>query len=155
LEAHLAACACNNQSISDLVAAAAAAGKRCVSEDAAAAMSLWTKAQQLTGDALQQVRAVYGEHFPIEVRHFLAGWIEEKMWQDIDPDNPAHEIYVNELVRSMIQELDSKANNMNTEELFLTRLKLTEAANMFRVSNNDNFLITAFKNLYFFLIVLK
>lgn len=43
-------------------------------------MSLWTKAQQLQGDALQQVRAVYGEHFPIEVRHFLASWIEEKMW---------------------------------------------------------------------------
>jgi signal transducer and activator of transcription 5B len=97
-------------------------------------MSLWTKAQQLTGDSLQQVRAVYGEHFPIEVRHFLAGWIEEKMWQDIDPDNPAHEPYVNELVRSMIQELENKANNMNTEELFLTRLKLSEAANMFRVS---------------------
>lgn len=49
-------------------------------EEEAAEMSLWTKAQQLTGDALQQVRAVYGEHFPIEVRHFLAGWIEEKMW---------------------------------------------------------------------------
>lgn len=98
-------------------------------------MSLWTKAQQLTGDALQQVRAVYGEHFPIEVRHFLAGWIEEKMWQDIDPNNPAHEPYINELVRSMIQELENKANNMNTEELFLTRLKLSEAANMFRVSN--------------------
>jgi hypothetical protein len=43
-------------------------------------MSLWTKAQQLQGDALQQVRDVYGEHFPIEVRHFLAAWIEEKMW---------------------------------------------------------------------------
>ncbi|XP_059486030.1 signal transducer and activator of transcription 5B isoform X2 [Neocloeon triangulifer] len=116
----------------------AVAGKRCVSEDAAAAMSLWTKAQTLTGDALQQVRAVYGEHFPIEVRHFLAGWIEEKMWQDIDPDNPAHEPYVNELVRSMIQELDNKANNMNTEELFLTRLKLTEAANMFRNRYSQN-----------------
>jgi hypothetical protein len=43
-------------------------------------MALWAKAQQLQGDALQQVRAVYGEHFPIEVRHFLAAWIEEKMW---------------------------------------------------------------------------
>jgi signal transducer and activator of transcription 5B len=123
-----------------LAVAAAAAGKRCVSEDAAAAMSLWTKAQQLTGDALQQVRAVYGEHFPIEVRHFLAGWIEEKMWQDIDPDNPEHEHFVHQLVSSMIQELDKRANNMNTEELFLTRLKLTEAANMFRVSYQTAFL---------------
>lgn len=43
-------------------------------------MSLWAKAQQLPQDALQQVRSVYGEHFPIEVRHFLSSWIEEKMW---------------------------------------------------------------------------
>jgi len=42
-------------------------------------MSLWTKAQQLQGEALRQVQAVYGEHFPIEVRHFLAPWIENKI----------------------------------------------------------------------------
>ncbi|CAA9998835.1 unnamed protein product [Nesidiocoris tenuis] len=42
-------------------------------------MALWAKAQQLVGDALQQVQAIYGEHFPIEVRHFLAPWIEEKV----------------------------------------------------------------------------
>jgi signal transducer and activator of transcription 5B len=43
-------------------------------------MSLWAKAQQLPPEALQQVHSVYGEHFPIEVRHFLSSWIEEKMW---------------------------------------------------------------------------
>ncbi|GLG97418.1 Signal transducer and transcription activator [Gryllus bimaculatus] len=95
-------------------------------------MSLWTKAQQLQGDALQQVRAVYGEHFPIEVRHFLAAWIEEKMWTDIDPENPQHEQYVAGLVTSLIQELETKAQTMTTEDLFLTKLKLMEAANMFR-----------------------
>ncbi|XP_066996363.1 signal transducer and activator of transcription 5B isoform X2 [Anabrus simplex] len=95
-------------------------------------MSLWTKAQQLQGDALQQVRAVYGEHFPIEVRHFLAAWIEEKMWTDIDPDNPQHEQYVAGLVASLIQELETKANTMTAEDLFLNKLKLIEAANMFR-----------------------
>lgn len=97
-------------------------------------MSLWTKAQQLQGDALQQVRAVYGEHFPIEVRHFLAAWIEEKMWTDIDAENPQHEQYVTGLVGSLIAELEAKANTMTTEDLFLTKLKLLEAANMFRVS---------------------
>ncbi|XP_049786720.1 signal transducer and activator of transcription 5B isoform X3 [Schistocerca cancellata] len=95
-------------------------------------MSLWTKAQQLQGDALHQVRAVYGEHFPIEVRHFLAAWLEEKMWTDIDPENPQHEQYVASLVSSLIQELEMKANSMTTEELFLTKLKLMEAANTFR-----------------------
>ena len=43
-------------------------------------MALWAKAQQLPNEALQKVRSVYGEHFPIEVRHFLSTWIEEKMW---------------------------------------------------------------------------
>lgn len=43
-------------------------------------MSLWGKAQQLPPEALQKVRSVYGEHFPIEVRHFLSNWIEEKIW---------------------------------------------------------------------------
>ncbi|CAG2058171.1 unnamed protein product [Timema podura] len=50
------------------------------SESEGNSMSLWTKAQQLQGDALKKVRAVYGEHFPIEVRHFMAAWIEENMW---------------------------------------------------------------------------
>jgi len=43
-------------------------------------MALWLKAQQLSQDSLQKVRNIYGEHFPIEVRHFLSSWIEEKMW---------------------------------------------------------------------------
>lgn len=43
-------------------------------------MSLWAKAQQLPSESLQQIRAIYGEHFPIEVRHFMASWIEENMW---------------------------------------------------------------------------
>ena len=44
-------------------------------------MSLWNRAQQLPQDALKQVQNVYNEHFPIEVRHYLAGWIEEKIHQ--------------------------------------------------------------------------
>lgn len=45
-------------------------------------MALWSKAQQLPPDSihLQQIRAIYGEHFPIEVRHYLAQFIEEKFW---------------------------------------------------------------------------
>jgi signal transducer and activator of transcription 5B len=39
------------------------------------------------------------------------------------------------LVQSLIQELEAKATSMTTEELFLTKLRLMEAANMFRVSN--------------------
>ncbi|XP_046397100.1 signal transducer and activator of transcription 5B isoform X2 [Ischnura elegans] len=96
-------------------------------------MSLWAKAQRLPEEALQQVRAIYGEHFPIEVRHFLAGWIEEKMWTEVDPDNPQHEAWVSGMVGSLVQEIEAKANSMNNEVLFLTKLKLIEAANNIRV----------------------
>nr|CAD7423970.1 unnamed protein product [Timema monikensis] len=100
-------------------------------------MSLWTKAQQLQGDALKKVRAVYGEHFPIEVRHFMAAWIEENMCMDIDPENPHNEQFVANLVGSLIQELESKANSMmNTDDLFLARLRLIETANNFKVCVN-------------------
>jgi signal transducer and activator of transcription 5B len=55
--------------------------------------------------------------------------------RDLDPENPQHEQYVTGLVASLIQELEAKATTMTTEDLFLTKLKLIEAANMFRVSN--------------------
>lgn len=101
-------------------------------------MSLWTKAQQLQGEALQQVRAVYGEHFPIEVRHFLSSWIEDKMWTEVDLNNVQHEQYASSLVASFIQELETKANAMTTEDLFVTKLKLIEAATMFRQRYSQN-----------------
>ena len=45
-------------------------------------MSLWAQAQQLPADSLRQVKAAYSEHqFPIEVRHYMASWIEAKMNQ--------------------------------------------------------------------------
>ncbi|XP_076677869.1 signal transducer and transcription activator Stat92E isoform X2 [Andrena cerasifolii] len=101
-------------------------------------MSLWAKAQQLPQDALQQVRSVYGEHFPIEVRHFLSSWIEEKMWTDVEPENPQHEQYIANLVISLIQELESKAASLNTDDMFLTKLKLMEAAKNFRQRYTHN-----------------
>lgn len=119
-------------------------------------MALWAKAQQLPPEGLQQIRAIYGDHFPIEVRHYLAQYIEEKFWyflwdilihmmlittiyfrtQQIDhvPDNPQYEQYVAALVNSLINEIDNKAAAVVTEgEYFLIKLKLAEAAKMFRL----------------------
>ena len=44
------------------------------------AETLWVKVQQLPADAMRQVQALYGPHFPIEVRHFFAVWIERQPW---------------------------------------------------------------------------
>lgn len=44
-------------------------------------MALWHKTQQLPQKILQQMQnTIYGDHFPIEVRHFLAYWIDEQSW---------------------------------------------------------------------------
>ncbi len=43
-------------------------------------MALWIQAQQLQGDALHQMQSLYGQHFPIEVRHYLAQWLEAQPW---------------------------------------------------------------------------
>ncbi|CAG9825338.1 unnamed protein product [Phaedon cochleariae] len=93
-------------------------------------MSLWAKVQQLPPGSLQQI---YGDHFPIEVRHYLAQYIEEKFWDlEPQPDNPQHEQYIAGLVNSLIQEIENKAAVVTDAEYFLTKLKLAEAAKMFR-----------------------
>ncbi|XP_025927008.1 signal transducer and activator of transcription 5B-like [Apteryx rowi] len=43
-------------------------------------MAVWIQAQQLQGEALRQMQALYGQHFPIEVRHYLSQWIETAPW---------------------------------------------------------------------------
>lgn len=45
---------------------------------------MWIQAQQLQGEALHQMQALYGQHFPIEVRHYLAQWIESQLWYAVD-----------------------------------------------------------------------
>ncbi|XP_076056633.1 signal transducer and transcription activator Stat92E isoform X4 [Oratosquilla oratoria] len=107
----------------------------------AAVMSLWNKAQQLPADALRQVQAIYGEQFPIEVRHCLASWIEDKIsqWNEIDPDKPGHEHYAHSLVSQLIQEVENKALSYgNQEDVFLTRMRLEEAATMFKTRYLQN-----------------
>lgn len=47
---------------------------------------MWIQAQQLQGEALHQMQALYGQHFPIEVRHYLAQWIESQLWYAVDLD---------------------------------------------------------------------
>ncbi|KAI1290153.1 Signal transducer and activator of transcription 5A [Halotydeus destructor] len=90
-------------------------------------MSSWDKLQELPNDAVQKVWALYGEHFPIEVRCALAQWLDQQPWDDLDPDNPLHEQYVNSVLPSIVGELQARA--ANSQETFVMKLKLSEAAN--------------------------
>jgi len=44
-------------------------------------MALWQKTRSLSDEQIQKVRANYDlNEFPWEIRHYLAPWIEEKIW---------------------------------------------------------------------------
>ena len=41
--------------------------------EASASSLLWTKTQHLPEEAFRQLHSIYGDHFPLEARHHLAG----------------------------------------------------------------------------------
>uniref|UniRef100_A0A8C5B608 Signal transducer and activator of transcription 5B-like n=1 Tax=Gadus morhua TaxID=8049 RepID=A0A8C5B608_GADMO len=87
-------------------------------------MAMWIQAQQLQGDALHQMQALYGQHFPIEVRHYLAQWIESQLWDSVELDNPAEEAKAKHLLDSLMAELQRKAQHQVGEDGFLLKIKL-------------------------------
>ncbi|XP_034271561.1 signal transducer and activator of transcription 5B isoform X1 [Pantherophis guttatus] len=87
-------------------------------------MAVWIQAQQLQGDALRQMQALYGQHFPIEVRHYLSQWIEAQPWDSIDLDNPQEGVRAAQLLDGLIQELQKKAEHQVGEDGFLLKIKL-------------------------------
>ncbi|XP_029171422.1 signal transducer and activator of transcription 5B [Nylanderia fulva] len=101
-------------------------------------MALWARAQQLPKDLLEEVRSLYTDNtFPIEVRHFLSQWIEEKLLNIVEP-NIQNEQYITGLIGSLIQELETKINNIHGGDLFLMKLKLQEAVKLFRQKYDED-----------------
>nr|KAF6457149.1 hypothetical protein HJG63_011700 [Rousettus aegyptiacus] len=87
-------------------------------------MAGWIQAQQLQGDALRQMQVLYGQHFPIEVRHYLAQWIESQPWDAIDLENPQDQAQATQLLKGLVQELQKKAEHQVGEDGFLLKIKL-------------------------------
>ncbi|KAK1331179.1 hypothetical protein QTO34_009128 [Cnephaeus nilssonii] len=87
-------------------------------------MAGWIQAQQLQGDALRQMQVLYGQHFPIEVRHYLAQWIESQPWDAIDPENHQDQDKASQLLQGLVQELQKKAEHQVGEDGFLLKIKL-------------------------------
>ncbi|KAB0397720.1 hypothetical protein E2I00_019169, partial [Balaenoptera physalus] len=67
---------------------------------------------------------LYGQHFPIEVRHYLAQWIESQPWDAIDLDNPQDRPQATQLLEGLVQELQKKAEHQVGEDGFLLKIKL-------------------------------
>uniref|UniRef100_A0A4W4GMC3 Signal transducer and activator of transcription n=1 Tax=Electrophorus electricus TaxID=8005 RepID=A0A4W4GMC3_ELEEL len=95
-------------------------------------MALWIQAQQLQGDALHQMQALYGQHFPIEVRHYFAQWIESQPWDAIDLEKQQEEFKAKRLLDSLIQELQRKAEHQMGEDGFLLKIKLSHYASQLK-----------------------
>ncbi|CAG0903451.1 unnamed protein product [Darwinula stevensoni] len=96
-------------------------------------MALWAKIQELPADTFLQVQALYHpDHFPIEVRHYLANWIEEQNWSEIAQDGPGEE-RASALVSALIRELQ-RAQGAVEGANFVARIKLAEAIASFAVS---------------------
>ncbi|KAF7697896.1 hypothetical protein HF521_004406 [Silurus meridionalis] len=95
-------------------------------------MAVWIQAQQLQGDALHQMQSLYGQHFPIEVRHYLSQWIEGQLWDAIDLENPQEEFKAKRLLDSLIQELQKKAEHQMGEDGFLLKIKLGHYASQLK-----------------------
>lgn len=57
---------------------------------------------------------------------------------DIEPDNPQGEQYIAGLMAALIQELELKAESLDSQDLFITKMKLMDAAKMFRVSEKHS-----------------
>uniref|UniRef100_A0A8C7MXD6 Signal transducer and activator of transcription n=1 Tax=Oncorhynchus kisutch TaxID=8019 RepID=A0A8C7MXD6_ONCKI len=97
-------------------------------------MAVWIQAQQLQGDALHQMQSLYGQHFPIEVRHYLSQWLESQLWDVIDLENPQEEFKAKRLLDSLIQELQNKAEHQVGEDGFLLKIKLGHYASQARMT---------------------
>lgn len=70
------------------------------------------------------MQALYGQHFPIEVRHYLAQWIETQPWDAIDIEKQQEEFKAKRLLDNLIQELQKKAEHQMGEDGFLLKIKL-------------------------------
>ncbi|KAI7797355.1 Stat5.2 protein [Triplophysa rosa] len=95
-------------------------------------MALWIQAQQLQGDALHQMQSLYGQHFPIEVRHYLAQWLEAQPWDALDLENQQDEFKAKRLLDSLIQELQRRAEHQMGEDGFLLKIKLGHYASQLK-----------------------
>ncbi|XP_061079469.1 signal transducer and activator of transcription 5B-like [Conger conger] len=95
-------------------------------------MAVWIQAQQLQGDALHQMQSLYGQHFPIEVRHYLSQWIESQPWDSVDLENAQDEFKAKRMLDGLVQQLQKKADHQMGEDGFLLKIKLGHYADQLK-----------------------
>uniref|UniRef100_A0A8D8A5G2 Signal transducer and activator of transcription n=1 Tax=Culex pipiens TaxID=7175 RepID=A0A8D8A5G2_CULPI len=97
-------------------------------------MSLWARVNQLPPPVLEQIRYIYGNSFPIEVRHYLAEWIEDRLLNAPSYQHEQDAAYEQEaatFLNQLINELERTAINL-PEDNVTGRIRLNESARNFR-----------------------
>ncbi|XP_043080065.1 signal transducer and activator of transcription 6 isoform X2 [Puntigrus tetrazona] len=73
-------------------------------------MALWAQmTPQLQYLSTQTLNELYPETFPLDVRHYLASWIEEQRWENFDVDNMEQEPQALRLLEQMVHLLQEVA----------------------------------------------
>ncbi|XP_052865654.1 signal transducer and transcription activator-like [Anopheles cruzii] len=96
-------------------------------------MSLWARVNQLPSHIIEQIRFIYGANFPIEVRHYLAEWIEERLLNApvfADQEGACEQDAAN-FVNQLINELERKAVSLPENNITI-KIRLNESARNFR-----------------------
>ncbi|XP_058065661.1 signal transducer and activator of transcription 5A-like [Anopheles bellator] len=98
-------------------------------------MSLWARVSQLPAGILEEIRSMYTHDFPIEVRHYLAEWIEEHVLTRPVPIEQAGAC--EDFLTKLIDEVEKTALGL-PENYNTVKTRLNEAACNFRVLRSVN-----------------
>ncbi|MFT7801018.1 signal transducer and activator of transcription 5B-like [Arapaima gigas] len=85
-------------------------------------MAQWEKVKCLPTQVLSDL---YPSQFPMEVRYYLASWIEEQHWDDFDVDDPNQEAQALQLLEQIVSFLQDMAHQKSN---VVERLRLQHIA---------------------------
>eukprot|EP01137_Pigoraptor_chileana_P029977 Opistho-2@15955 len=103
-------------------------------------MATWAKIQRH-----QEVRALYGSQFPIELRHYFAHWIEAQPWDALAQsggDGSRVKAYA-DMLENMLEQKIKSIDLADDSDSFLLRLRLEEIAGQYKLAFGDNPLLLA------------
>ncbi|XP_060113391.1 signal transducer and activator of transcription 1-alpha/beta [Heteronotia binoei] len=78
-------------------------------------MSQWYKLQQLDSKFLEQVHQLYDDSFPMEIRQYLASWLESQDWEHAANDYSLATL----LFQNLLSQLDDQYSRFTQENNFL------------------------------------
>ncbi|KAG5671135.1 hypothetical protein PVAND_001349 [Polypedilum vanderplanki] len=86
-------------------------------------MSLWNQLVQLQPSVINHLTANYGDHFPIEIRQYLAEWLENRLIKTVPENEQSVECLI--FFEEFLQQLQKKASEMDNIAI---SFRLSEAA---------------------------